>query len=220
MFIGHAAVGFASKAAAPRASLGVLLAAPFLLDLLWPVFVLTGIESARIDPGNTAFTPIAFDSYPYSHSLLMAILWAALFGFLVHVALRSAAAGAVAALGVVSHWICDAVVHRPDLPLTPGGTVFVGMGLWNSRAATLAVELLLFALGVWIYVRMTRPKDAVGRWALAALVAFLLAAYAGAAFGPPPPNITVVAWSGIAGLILIPWAVWIDRHREAETLTP
>ncbi|MGZ5429885.1 MAG: hypothetical protein ACXWEX_00620, partial [Thermoanaerobaculia bacterium] len=122
--------------------------------------------------------------------------------------------------GVVSHWICDAVVHRPDLPLTPSGTVFVGMGLWNSRAATLAVELPLFALGVWIYVRMTRPKDTAGRWALAALVAFLLAAYAGVAFGPPPPNITVVAWSGLAGVILIPWAVWIDRHREAETLTP
>ncbi|MGZ5427981.1 MAG: hypothetical protein ACXWFS_03150, partial [Thermoanaerobaculia bacterium] len=114
----------------------------------------------------------------------------------------------------------DAVVHRPDLPLTPGGTVFIGMALWNSRAATLAVELSLFALGVWIYVRMTRPKDAVGRWALTALVAFLLAAYAGTAFGPPPPNIATVAWSGLAGVILIPWAVWIDRHREAETLTP
>ncbi|MGE5716007.1 MAG: metal-dependent hydrolase [Acidobacteriota bacterium] len=216
MFIGHAAVGFASKAAAPRVSLGVLLAAPFLLDLLWPVFVLTGIESARIEPGNTAFSPIAFDSYPWSHSLLMAILWAALLGAFVHLALRSAAAGAVVALGVVSHWICDAVVHRPDLPLMPGGSLFVGMGLWNSRAATLAVEVPLFALGVWIYVRMTRPKDAIGRWALAALVAFLLAAYAGAAFGPPPPNVAAVAWTALALVLLIPWAVWIDRHRVTE----
>ena len=89
MFIGHAAVGFASKAAAPRASLGVLLAAPFFLDLLWPVFVLTGVESARIEPGNTVFTPIAFDNYPWSHSLLMAILWGALFGFLVRIVSRS-----------------------------------------------------------------------------------------------------------------------------------
>ena len=93
-------------------------------------------------------------------------------------------------------------------------------GLWNSRAATLAAELPLFALGVWIYVRMTRPKDAAGRWALAALVAFLLAAYAGAAFGPLPPNIATVAWMGLALALLIPWAVWIDRHREVETLTP
>jgi len=217
MFIGHAAVGFASKAAAPRVSLGVLLAAPFLLDLLWPVFVLTGVESARIDPGNTAFSPIAFDSYPWSHSLLMAILWGAIFGLIVQIVLRSPAAGAVVGIGVVSHWIFDAIVHRPDLPLTPGGSLFIGMGLWNSRAATLAVELPLFALGVWIYVRTTRPKDAAGRWALAALVVFLLAAYAGAAFGPPPPNIATVAWTGLGGVILVPWAVWIDRHREVGT---
>jgi hypothetical protein len=216
MFIGHAAVGFASKAVVPRASLGVLLAAPFFLDILWPIFILTGLESARIEPGNTAFTPLAFDSYPWSHSLLMAILWGALFGFIVYVVSRSAAIGGVVALGTVSHWICDAVVHRPDLPLTPGGMIFVGMGLWNSKAATLAVELPLFALGVWLYVRATRPKDALGRWALAALVAFFLVAYAGAAFGPPPPSITAVAWGTLALVIVIPWAAWVDRHREVE----
>jgi peptidoglycan/LPS O-acetylase OafA/YrhL len=94
------------------------------------------------------------------------------------------------------------------------------MGLWNSRAATLAVEVPLFALGVWIYVRSTRPKDAVGRWSLAALVVFLLAAYAGAAFGPPPPDIETVAWMGLALALLIPWAVWIDGHREVETPAP
>ena len=220
MFIGHAAVGFASKAAAPRASLGLLLAAPFLLDLLWPVFILTGVESASIEPGNTIFTPNAVDHYPWSHSLLMAVLWGALFGFLVHMVSRSVSTGAVVALGVVSHWICDAVVHRPDLPLTPNGTIFVGMGLWNSRAGTLAVELPLFALGVWIYLRSTKPRDAIGRWALAGLIAFFLLAYAGAAFGPPPPNITVVAWTGIAGLILIPWAAWVDAHRNVVDEVP
>ena len=214
MFIGHAAVGFASKAAVPRASLGVLLAAPFLLDLIWPVFLLTGVESARIEPGNTAFTPLAFDHYPWSHSLLMAVLWGALFGVLVYLALRSAAIGAVVMLGVVSHWICDAVVHRPDLPLTPNGTIFVGMGLWNWRAGTIALELPLFALGVWLYLRATKPRDAIGRWAPAGLIAFFLFAYAAAAFGPPPPNMTAVAWSGIGGLILIPWAAWADAHRN------
>jgi len=55
MFIGHAAVGLASKAAAPRASLGWLLAAPFLLDLLWPVFLLLGVERVTIERGPNAF---------------------------------------------------------------------------------------------------------------------------------------------------------------------
>lgn len=216
MFIGHAAVGFASKAGAPRASLGWLIAAPFLLDFLWPLFLLLGIERASIEHGPNAFLHFSFDSYPWSHSLAMAIAWALLYGALAHFFSRSAAIGWVSALGVVSHWICDAIVHRPDLPLWPGSSVFVGMGLWNSVPATLAVELPMFAAGVWLYTRATRPKDAVGRWALAALVALMLVIYAGAAFGPPPPNMTAAAVVTLALLVVVPWAVWIDHHREAE----
>jgi hypothetical protein len=214
VFIGHAAVGFASKAAAPRASLGWLLAAPFLLDFLWPVFVLLGIEQTTIERGPTPFLNFAFDSYPWSHSLAMAVVWAVLYGAFAHFFTQQAAVGVVAGLGVVSHWICDAIVHRPDLPLWPGSMVYVGMGLWNSVPLTLAVELSMFAAGVWLYTRATRPRDGSGRWALAALVAFLLAAYAGAAFGPPPPNMTAAAIGTLALLLLVPWAIWIDRHRE------
>ena len=75
MFIGHFAVGFAAKRYAPRASLGVLIAAPIFLDLLWPLFLLAGVERARIDPGNTIVSPLSFDYYPWSHSLLMAGVW-------------------------------------------------------------------------------------------------------------------------------------------------
>ena len=74
----------------------------------------------------------------------------------------------------------------------------------------------MFAAGVWLYAKATRPRDAVGRWALAALVALLLFFYAGAAFGPPPPSVTAVAIGTLAMLVFVPWAVWIDRHREAE----
>ncbi len=214
MFIGHAAVGFASKAGAPRASLGWLLAAPFLLDLLWPVFLLLGIETATIERGPNSFLNLSFDSYPWSHSLAMAVAWALVYGGLAHFFTRESGIGAVAALGVLSHWFCDAIVHRPDLPLWPGSSMYVGMGLWGSVPGTLALEVPMFAAGVWLYARATRPKDGVGRWALAALVAFLLVAYAGAAFGPPPPSMKAVAVTGILGLLFVPWAVWIDRHRE------
>lgn len=220
MFIGHAAVGFASKAGAPRASLGWLLAAPFLLDLLWPVFLLVGIERATIEKGPNPFLNFSFDSYPWSHSLAMAIVWGLLYGSLALFFTRSATVGWVAALGVVSHWICDAIVHRPDLPLWPGSPIFVGMGLWRSVPGTLAVELPMFAAGVWLYTRATRPKDAVGRWALASLVSLLLVLYAGAAFGPPPPNMTAAAIGTLALVVLVPWAVWIDAHREAEGDVP
>ena len=80
MFIGHFAAAMATKPAAPRTSLGWLFAASQFPDLLWPVFLLTGIESARIAPGDTAFTPLAFDHYPWSHSLLMVVIWGVLLG--------------------------------------------------------------------------------------------------------------------------------------------
>jgi hypothetical protein len=217
MFIGHAAVGFASKAGAPRASFAWLLAAPFLLDLLWPVFILLGIEHASIERGATPFLNFSFDSYPWSHSLAMAIAWALVYGALAHFFTRSASVGWLASLGVVSHWICDAIVHRPDLPLWPGSPIFVGMGLWNSVPGTLAVELPMFGAGVWLYVRATRPKDPAGRWALAALVAAFLVLYAGAAFGPPPPGMATVAVSTLCLFaVVLPCTIWIDRHREAD----
>jgi len=216
VFIGHAAVGFASRAATPRACLGWLLPAPFLLDLLWPVFVLLGIEKTTIEHGANSFLNLSFDSYPWSHSLAMAVVWAVLYGALAHFFTGDRSIGVAAALGVASHWICDAIVHRPDLPLWPGSSIYVGMGLWNSVPGTLAVEVPMFAAGVWLYGRATRPKDATGRWALAALVAFFLVFYAGAAFGPPPPNMTAVAVGTLALLILVPWGIWIDRHRQND----
>lgn len=220
MFIGHAGVGFASKAAVPRASLGWLLAAPFLLDFLWPVFLLLGIEKATIERGPTPFLAFSFDSYPWSHSLAMAIVWGLLYGALAHFFTKSAFVGWVAALGVVSHWICDAIVHRPDLPLWPGSSIFVGMGLWNSVPGTLAVEVPMFGTGVWLYTRATRPRDGVGRWSLAALVALLLVLYTGAALGPPPPSVQAVAIGSLALLLIVPWTIWIDRHRVAESDAP
>ena len=119
MFIGHFAVGLASKRAAPRASLGALVAAPFALDLLWPIFLVLGWERVRIDPGNTAFTPLAFDHYPWSHSLALAIVWALVFGAAYWALTRYAVGGMVVGTGVVSHWICDWITHRPDLPISP-----------------------------------------------------------------------------------------------------
>src|SRR4051812_3678290 len=114
MFIGHFAVGFASKKLAPRASLGVLMLAPLFLDALWPVFLALGLESVRIDPGNTAFTPLDLHDYPYTHSLVGALFWSLLLagGYL---AVRRYRRGAIViALGVFSHWVCDWITHRPD----------------------------------------------------------------------------------------------------------
>ena len=216
MFIGHFAVAFAAKRAAPRVSLGTLFVACELVDLAWPALVLLGVERFAIRPGITAFTPLEFLHYPWTHSLLLVVGWAVLFGIIHYSFRKSSWAALVVGLVVLSHWVLDAIVHRPDLPLLPGGEARIGFGLWNSVAATLAVEGAMFAAGLASYLYSTKPKDRSGRWGLWGLVAFLLAAYAGAAFGPPPPSIEAVAWSGLAGgLVTCIWGYWIDRHREA-----
>ncbi|HEY3157775.1 MAG TPA: hypothetical protein VGJ78_02345 [Vicinamibacterales bacterium] len=215
MFIGHFALGFAAKRAAPRLSLAILFAAAQLADVIWPFLVAAGIEQVRIQPGITAFTPLDFISYPYSHSLLALVIWGLLFGGACAVVVRDRQVLGVVAALVVSHWVLDWITHRPDMPLYPGGPK-LGLGLWNSIPATIVVEVAMFAVGVWMYARATRERDVIGRRAFAAFVGFLLAAYA-ASLGPPPPGITALVVTAIAGAaVIFLWAWWFDRHRVPD----
>jgi hypothetical protein len=217
MFIGHFGLGLAAKKATPETSLGTLWLAAQFLDLLWPLFLLAGLERVEIDPGNTAVTPLDFVSYPFSHSLLSAVGWGCLFaGIYWLVTHKGAATFWVWAL-VLSHWVLDAVAHRPDLPLYPGSSRLVGLGLWNSRPATLFVEITLFVWGVMLYRQATRPRDAVGVYGFRTLVVFLALVYLGSIFGPPPPSPQYVAMLGLSQWLLIPWAYWVDRHRFSAT---
>ena len=216
MFIGHYALGLATKRVEPRLPLAMLLALPQVLDLLWPIFVLAGVERVEVAPGDTAFTPLRFVSYPWSHSLVMSMVWGV--GLAAVVRARGApvrAAGLVAAL-VVSHWILDVASHRPDMPLWPGGGPMLGLGLWRSIPATLVVEIGMYAAGVALYARATEPRDRTGTWAYAGLAGLLFVVYVANLLGPPPPSAKAVAASALA-LWLIPlWGVWIERHRVAR----
>ncbi len=213
MFLGHFAVALAAKRAAPRISLGTLFLAAQLADLVWPVLLLMGLERVEITPGITAVTPFDFVSYPWSHSLVMSIVWGVLAAG-AYAAARGRANAAILLPLVVSHWILDLLSHRPDMPLLPGAGPKLGFGLWNSVPATLAVELVLFAVGLAVYARATVPRDRTGVWSLWALAGFMVAIYLGSVFGPPPPSVTAVAWGGFAMWLLIAWGYWIDRHRQ------
>jgi membrane-bound metal-dependent hydrolase YbcI (DUF457 family) len=217
MFIGHFAVGFASKRWAPQASAGALVMAPLLLDLLWPLFLLTGLETVRIDPGNTAFTPLDLHDYPYTHSLLTALLWSLLAGGAYMAATRYRRGAVVVGAGVFSHWVLDFITHRPDMPLYPGSTSYVGLGLWQSRPGTVLVESAMFVGALVLYARTTRPRDRLGGAALWSMVALLVLLYAATALGPPPPNVGAIITAGFAGWLFIPWAWWIDRHRALRS---
>src|SRR5512134_738822 len=207
MFIGHAALALAARPAAPRAGLGVALAATYWLDLVWPILVLAGIERVEVAPGITAFTPLDFVHYPWTHSLLAALVWSALFA--LGCWQLGGRAAVVMGLLVFSHWGLDALSHRPDLPLWPGSGTMIGLGLWNSVAGTLVVESALFAAGIAIYLR-AGGKGTIAFWAL---VALFVIAYLGAAFGPPPPGANAVAASALALWLLPLWGWWIARPR-------
>ena len=115
---------------------------------------------------------------------------------------------------VFSHWVLDAVSHRPDLPLAPGNDNYVGLGLWNFVGASMSVEAAVFGLGLVLYLRSTTPRDRIGRFGLASLAGLLGVLWLANAFGPPPPNVTAVAVSALGLWLFVPWANWVDRHRE------
>lgn len=176
-----------------------------------------GAERVRIEPGASAVTPLVFEHYPFSHSLLAVAGWAVLIGGVHYLLCRSARAALVLGLLVVSHWVLDALVHRPDLPVFPHGDLRVGLGAWASLPLTLLIEVPIFLAGVGLYARYTASADAAGRWRWWSLVALLLLIYAGDMLaGGPPPSVAAVAWVGQAQWLFVAWAYWVDRHRHAR----
>ena len=214
MFIGHYALALAAKRAAPRTSLGTLFLAVQLADMLWPVFLILGLEQAHLVPGPNPFLILWLDSIPISHSLLTLIAWGVLFAAVYRMRTGYGKGAIVVALAVVSHWVLDVVTHRPDMPLYPGGPK-LGLGLWNSIAGTVVIEVVMFAAGTWIYLRTTRARDAVGRYGLGALLTLLGLSYGGSLLGGAPPSMRAIEIGGIIfGWLFVVWAAWGDKHRE------
>jgi hypothetical protein len=214
MFLGHLAVGFAAKRAAPKASLGVLLGASELIDLLFPSFVLLGWEQVRYEPGANPFLAPSFH-YPLSHSLVMTLLWALGAALVYWLITRYRTGSLVVGLAVVSHWVLDLISHKPDMPLYPGESPMLGLGLWYSVAGTVVVELLMLGAGVWLYLSVSRGRDRIGTYGLWLFVALMLLMYVSMLFSPPPPDSSAFAWVGVAFVLFLLWAHWFDRHRDS-----
>ncbi|MBD3290754.1 hypothetical protein GF337_18250 [candidate division KSB1 bacterium] len=214
MFIGHFGVGLAAKKIDPRPSLGTLFMASQFIDLLWPIFLLLGIEKVQIDPGNTAFTPLNFLYYPFSHGFVSVLIWSLLFG-LVYFAIKKKLKSAVLLGGLVlSHWILDLITHRPDLPLMPGSEAKVGLGLWDSVFLTIIVEGLIFIIGSYLFIKATKADNKKGQVGLWSLLIFLVVVYAMNTFGTPPPSTEPIAYVGLSMWLLVAWGYWIDRNRS------
>lgn len=211
MFVGHIAVALAGKRKAPAVNLAWLVAGVTALDLLWPVFLLTGIESATVQQGATAFTPIVFDSYPWSHSLVMSVVWGIVLVAIARAAGLPSAATPLLVLMVVSHWFLDFFTHAPDMPLWPGSAKY-GLGLWNSIPATLIVEGAIWIVGIAMYLRVRKEQGARVSWWFWSLVGITTLMWASGPFQSPPSQ-SALGWFALVGWIMVPWAWLADRAR-------
>jgi hypothetical protein len=216
MFIGHFGLSFAAKKAAPKVSLGTLFIATQFVDILWPFLLVFHVEKVAIVPGYTKTNAFEFLYYPYTHSLLMGVIWGAVAGVVYWLFKRDKRGAIVVGLCVLSHWFLDLIVHTADLPLTPFGDFKVGFGLWNNVAIALILEIIIFLAGVYIYATFTKAKNKVGRWAFWALVIFLLVFDIGNTFGPVPPDSLMILFvsSVVLMAIIVSLAYWIDKNRE------
>ncbi len=220
MFIGHFAVGLGAKKVAPELNLGFLFIACQLLDLIWPVLVLAGVEKVSVDHLATAVTPLNFEHYPYSHSLVMTVAYSLLAGIAAGLVFQSKRLGIVFGLVTSSHWILGFVTHRPDLPIWLEGQK-VGLGLWNNISLSVSIELLIFATGIFLYLKSKSNFSRKRKMCFWALIAFLLVIYAGNVFGPKPPAETpsaMIAGPALAMWLIVLWGYLVDKGNKETHL--
>jgi hypothetical protein len=217
MFVGHFALALGSKREAPTVSLGWFIAAVTALDLVWPIFVLAGIEKVSVVPGATAFNPLVFDYYPWSHSLLMSLVWGAGLGALaLWRGVPRRTAYLIGAL-VVSHWVLDFITHAPDMPLWPGNSPRLGLGLWNSIPGTFVVEGALWIAGLAYYLRGRRATKWIGPAALWSVVGISTVMWVTGPWSPPPPmDARSLGLFALLGWLVVPWFALADRYYTTD----
>ena len=163
--LAHAAVGFAAKRLTPSTPLWVLLVAVYVVDIVWAMFWLAGLDYFP-QPGIEV-------PAPWSHSLTMACLLS--LGAAAVAPLFTANRRLWLLIGtlVFSHWLMDFITQpmRAAFPgagfrmrvfFTPSPTI-EGFGLYSSATVLNLVEYGTLVLGVLLYVLAVRRNRAVRR---------------------------------------------------------
>ena len=217
MFIGHYGPAFGAKAAARQIPLWVLFIAVQWMDVVWSIFVLTGIEKVRIVPGFTEGSPLDLYYMPYTHGLAGALVLSALLGAIVALFIREnkRAVFFIVAACVFSHWILDLVVHKPDLWIYDD--VKVGFGLWRWIWISLPLELLTLVAGAWFYARYVPARRGGNVWLWIFVAAMSLVEIYGM-FGSDPASPQAEATTALIAygvLALLAGIVDLSRARAA-----
>jgi hypothetical protein len=221
MLVGHYAVGFLGKRAAPHVPLPVLIMAALFPDFLTFILQLAGIEHAGLTPPFPRYFPLNAYDNPITHSLTMDVVWAGACAAVYLMVRRDRRGAITVAAAVLSHWVLDFVTHRPDMSLVPGVDLKVGLTLWNSVAGTFVVEGGLWAIAVAAYVRATRPTAPAGVYCLWLLVVSMTMWFVVTPFAPTPAgdfSARVITVFLTVHLLVVSLAYVIDRHRVHHAL--
>lgn len=219
MFVGHYAAAFALKGKEKGASLGMLFIATQFVDILFFPFAMMGIEKLRFVEGFTAVNNFDMYFYPYTHGLVGSLFWAVLFYVLYYFFVANGKTNRkgiaiVMALGVLSHWFTDLIVHSPDLPILSGDPK-LGFGLWNNKWLTYLVEAALVIVGWLYYQKKTKAITMRGKYIGGIFVFFLLGLnYLNLFVLPANEDIASLTISALVFYFLLAGvAFWVDRQR-------
>jgi hypothetical protein len=205
LFIGHYSVSFVGKAAEKRLPLWLLFLAVQWIDVMWSIFVLLGIEKVRIVPGFTASNDLDLYYMPYTHSLLGVLCWSSLAYVVCQLfsQLRGKRTGLILAAAVFSHWVLDLIVHVPDMSLYDS-VGKMGFGLWNHRAAALALEMaVLFGGAALLYRTAAHKARLIGFVVFLAVVQVV-----NTFFFPPPKSDHAMAISAFVSYVVLAAIAW------------
>lgn len=215
MFIGHYAPA-GLGASTGKIKLWHAFVAVQLVDIAWDFFVLLGIEHVRIVDGFTKANPMDLYHMPYTHSLLMNIVWAIGAGVLFGVFCKKwGRVGAVwfGAL-VLTHWFADLIMHSPDMTLWPGASSKYGFGLWNMVPLCFFLEVAIFALGMFLYLKNSQPKGRMGRIWPIVFIGLAVAMQYTSNFGALPSSSREMVLLALLSYTLLTLGAWyVDRVR-------
>ena len=224
MVLGHYAVGFALKRVEPRLSLGVLLIGVNLIDIVFGILLLAGVEHTRYVPAMAGIYPFDFYDFPYSHSMVGGIVLS-LFGFLLyrywpgHAKSSRNRPAFIFGTAIFSHFLCDIISHHPDLPLFGNDSARIGLGLFGSMSGSVVLEGALFVLGLYWYGKALPRLSSRGRLGLMSFITTLLTVYFWTMIDAPlralpypeSPEMRLAVLLFLGNLVFAAAGYWLER---------
>ncbi len=219
MLVGHISAALIAKQVEPRLSLGILLLASLLADVLLFALILTGVEAVEF---RTSLKAAAYYSplrVAFSHSLVTLAIFGAAAAVFCARRMKSTWAAAVLGLTLVSHWVLDLFTHPvlPVLPAATGRPIYAGSTLARWIVIVMVVEAVIWAGALFLYVRDSRGVNAAGRYAFwSGAVAWTWIWWANLA-GPPREASAAPIEMLIVLALIVAWGFWMNRARSVTS---